>query len=122
MTENEVTMPQTLAMFECGESRGEIHFKTYKEDNEIYSTGGDALYYYRADPSDVICHGTVFIRNKKTGEYKAIPVSNFVQISRHCKIQNYEKIQSADTASLVNKFGTRQAKRIYNMRSNAVNQ
>lgn len=118
----EIALPQTLAMFECGEARGEIHFATHKAGDEVYCTGDDALYEYRADRSDVACSGTIFIRNKETGACKAVPVSDFVQISRQCKIQNYEKIQSADTASLVNKFGTRQAKRIYNMRTTVANQ
>ncbi|KAH0790431.1 hypothetical protein GPJ56_005727 [Histomonas meleagridis] len=116
MTE-EVVFPQTLAMFDCGESRGEIHFAVNKDANgNLLADGEDDLYQYLALPSDVVCSGTIFVRNNKTGAIKAIPVDKFIQISRQCKIQNYRKIETADTADLVNRFGTRQAKRIYNMR------
>ena len=113
----EVKFPQTMAMFDCGESRGEVHFVVNKDANgNLFADGEDDLYQYCGLPSEVVCSGTIFVRNKKTNEVKAIPVDKFIQISRQCKIQNYKKVENADTSALVNAFGTRQAKRIYNMR------
>lgn len=107
-------IPQSIAMFENGEARGELHFVSEKDDDEqINLVAEDDLYDYLAEESNKQVCGTIYIHNKKDGTLKAVPVQNVIQIKRSLKIhQENEDITGEGTAGLVRNFGTRAAKRI----------
>ena len=108
---------QSLALFECGEPKENLTFSLSGDENDsIVGTSKDKLYHYILSPSDVNCAGTLIIRDKTTGEMKAVPVEKFMMVSRQSKFTDFTKMEATDTATLVNQFGTRQAKRIYNLR------
>ncbi|OHT16300.1 hypothetical protein TRFO_13313 [Tritrichomonas foetus] len=114
---DEIPVPQSLAMFECGEPKSDLHFALSRgEDGTIEGAGEDKLNQFFIQPADITCSGTLLIRNKKTGEIKSVPVNNYLMISRQSKLNDFEKLNTLNTADLVNQFGTRQAKRIYSMR------
>lgn len=115
--EDQIKVPQALALLESGELKDPIDFQPSVDDDGVMKgQGQDEFHNYTIAPSDVPCNGTLIIRNKKTGEFQAIPVKNYYMISKQCKIHEFTSLQPTDTAGLVNQFGTRQAKRIYNLR------
>ncbi|KAK8898880.1 hypothetical protein M9Y10_001172 [Tritrichomonas musculus] len=117
--EEEVHVPQGLAMFESSEAKEPIDFElTTNEYALAEGRGEDNFYDYKIRPCDIPCNGTLIIKNEKTGKLEAIPIQNYFLISRQCKIHEFRKLEATDTAALVNQFGTRQAKRFYNMRLN----
>ena len=114
---SETQVSQSLAIFESGEPKDHIDFEpAFNELSLIEGRGEDNFYSYVMRPYDIPCNGTLLVKNKKTGEMKAIPVQKYFSVSRECKIHEFTKLDQTDTAALVNQFGTRQAKRIYSMR------
>jgi hypothetical protein len=105
----ELALPQSLAVYECGEGRSALAF-------EVVDSGPaqaeDDIYDYRASPSDLPITGTLFVRNKVSGEVKAIPVSQILQIQRESKLGEFSPVESADGVDLITNFGSRAARRL----------
>ncbi|EAX93830.1 hypothetical protein TVAG_177380 [Trichomonas vaginalis G3] len=119
MAENQVQLPQSIAIFECGESRKPVQFTATAVENDHVIEGKDDLYNYDITPMETYATGTIFIRNKNTGEMKAIPVEQYVQISRSLLIKREETTVSKGVVGLVENFGTRASKRILKQRQSA---
>ena len=111
--------PQAIAIFENGEARGDVHFSAIPADDGYLGVAEDDLYNYEAHSSDKLCHGTIFVRNAKTGEItKRIPVSTFFEIRRKIKLtQEISKGEGPKTQELIEQFGTRAAQRIIKQRN-----
>lgn len=119
MAENQLKLPQSVAMYECGEGRGEVHLFAHPVDGGHVIAGEDDLYNYELNQMDTFATGTIFIRNKKTGTMKQIPVEKYLQITRTLKIQREETTVSKGVVGLVENFGTRASKRILKQRQSA---
>ena len=116
-----MNVPQSIAKFEAGESRGEIRFNlTEKSDGSIIGNGNDSLYSYQLTNSDISCNGTLFIRNKNTGELKAIPIENYMNVTKeNCLYQSNNDLSEINSSNLFENFGTRASQRILKMRQKA---
>jgi len=115
----DIPTPSSVAMFENGESRGETHYFLEKQqDDSFIGVGDDNLYNYQMRINEMPFNGSLFVRNKKTGEIKPIPTEKLMQISRLSKISQEETVSKAGVQDLVKSFGTRAAQRIMKLRSN----
>ena len=110
--------PQAIGIFENGEARSDLHFSGLPVDDGYLGFAEDDLYQYEAHTSDKICNGTIFVRNTKTGDIKAVPVSTFMEIRRTIKIsQEISKGEDPKTQELIQQFGTRAAQRLIKQRN-----
>jgi hypothetical protein len=116
----EVALAQSIAAYECGEGRRPLEFVVTEPSDVFLARSEDDLYDYIAVPADMPLTGTLFVRNRKTGEMKVIPVTNMLQIRRRCKLQQIEPVATVGNAELVSHFGSKAAKRIYNIRRQTV--
>lgn len=116
-----VQISQPVAMYESGQPRSQepLTLQTYKnEDGIIIATGSDEIYDYEAATNpEVELTGTIFIKNKRTGAIKAVPVETLLQIRKLCKVHEYESVGTAQPADSVRYFGSRAAQKIYSQRA-----
>ncbi len=114
----EVRVPRAVVMYECGEGRSELEFSIENSPDGLVGFANDDLYEYRLtrNPEKEI-NGTIFVRNRDTGEIKAVPVEEMLQIQKRCKRQPYQRVENAQQADLISNFGSRTAKKIYSQRS-----
>lgn len=117
MEEDQIKVPQALALLESGEIHDPLHFSPLSDENgDIRGQAQDDLSQYIIEPYNIPCNGTLIIKNSKTGEFEAIPVKNYFLISKQFTNHEFTPHQKTDTADLVNQFGSRQARRIYSLR------
>ena len=120
MGEPTTKIPQTIAFCESGRPGTDLTFRATQSDTGINAFSSDDLYDYEASASTTNqATGTLFIRNKETGEVKAVPVGQVLQIARRCQQHEFQRVQNAQTADLITHFGSRTAKRIYSQRQGA---
>ena len=120
MGEPATKIPQAIAFCESGSARTELTFRASQSDTGITAFSSDDLYDYEASASTTKpVTGTLFIRNKETGEVKVVPVGQVLQIARRCQQQEFQRVENAQTADLITHFGSRTAKRIYSQRQGA---
>ena len=117
----DVPIPQTIAMFENGESKEDaLYFDAVKDENGFLAVAEPekSIYKYKGEQSDQYVNGTIVVRNMKTGEFKMIPVDKIMQIRRKLKLQQQTSTSVSDpkTEELIEKFGTRAAQRIIKQR------
>jgi hypothetical protein len=117
---SDVSLPQSLAAYECGEGRSSLTFHIEDPSDSSPVRAEDDIYDYAAVQSDFPITGTLFVRSKTTGEMKTIPVSQLLQIQRRSRLSEFAPVENADTADLISNFGSRAAKRIYNLRQQTV--
>jgi hypothetical protein len=116
----ELAVPQSLAVYECGDGRSSLSFQIREPSEAALPCASDDLYDYAALPLDTPLTGTLFVRSKATGAVRAIPVAQILQIQRRSRLSDFAPVTDAGTADLVERFGSRAAKRIYNVRQHSV--
>ena len=113
MTAEVSQFPPMMAVFETGESRGEVVFDQISADEgDIIGKGSDNLYDYSLTPMEDGVTGTLFVRNKKTHKVRAIPIEQLLEVQRNCRIHKNEEDENAGIDGLINNFGTRKSQLI----------
>ena len=119
MSDPTVKVPQPLAIYESGTGRSDLVFQAHQNEDGLDAVASDDLYDYEARPhNQTPISGTIFIRNKTTGEVRAVPVGQMLQIRKRCR-QGFQRVEGAQAADLISNFGSRKAQRIYSQRQGA---
>lgn len=118
---SEEKLQQYLAICESGTINKELYLDIEQnEEGNKYFVGEDELHNYFGEVQrDIKSNGTIFIRNKKTNEIKAIPVENYMILSKKLKIGSDNSIGKVSTRDLIEHFGTQRSQRIMKNRMNS---
>ena len=117
---SEQKLQQYLAICESGTIDKELYMNIEQnDDGENYFIGEDELHNYFGEVQrNIKSNGTIFIRNKKTNEIKAIPVENYLMLRKKLKIGSDSSIGKVSTRDLIEHFGTQRSQRIMKSRMN----